>query len=348
MTGMMDPDALDQLLRRVDRSVIEAVTDGFDIEAGLAEVHRRAAAERTANASRIGQTAVGATMSAKTALVTEAERLMTVGVGWEDAEVRLAEIAELWPAAGDEDPERERSLWQRFIQAQEAFRQNHPRGVVVQTRGPRARTTEPSGTQDAAPNAPLSILEAEALLRQTLTGEGAAGDTWDVVERAATAYCISLVVAWLRTSHIPGAPTWKAPTRALLRTAMTADDMTAVATTAATGAVTRLRDHVIGKGGGWNLEGGTLLVDELVRGCVMAMPDALRAMAERRRIRIAGRALPPRAEPDADEAAFRMRADGYSRAEVAEVLRLPTEAAVTRAVRRHRERTATDNPNRRP
>lgn len=158
---------------------------------------------------------------------------------------------------------------------------------------------------------------------EALARAGQVGPVWDAVARAATEYCLSTVVAWLRTGHVPLPCKLDGIARAELNRSWTGTALAAVTTEVTKSAVAHFRNRLVR--GMWRVADGVTLVTELEEGCAMALPGALRSHANRWQGATAAPAA-PECPPDVDadaRAASIMRAEGYRRVEVAHVLHLP-------------------------
>lgn len=285
---------------------------------------------------------VTASPSRTAAMAEEAERLVEVGVGWEDAKARLAEIAEQWPAAGADETAADRRLWRRFVAARQEFERRHPPTVVIDPRR-RSPRRAAAASDETVPEF-ATVRSAELRLRDLLTEAEFRGREWDAVARAASAYCIATVVAWLRARHVPRPCRLDRTARAQLEGRWFPSEARRVAEEVATSAVAHFRDHRLAWGL-WRVETGTSLVTELLDACVLALPPALRSAANRSQYRPTSREEAwPAVEANGTDPILRsaavLRGAGYSRAEVAEVLGLTNADAVTRAVARHRRQIA--------
>lgn len=290
---------------------------------------------------------VTASTSHTAALVREAERLVGITVGWEDAKARLAEIAEQWPPAARAETATDQALWRRFVAAREEFDRRHRPTVVIKAR-PHHRRGVPPPTGDPVPEF-ATPRAAELRLRDLLTEAEFRGPAWHVVSKAASAYCVATVVAWLRAGHIPRPCRLDRQARAQLEGRWYPSGARRVAEEVAASAVAHFRDHRLAWGL-WRVEAGTSLATELLDACVVALPPALRSAAGRRQYRPAGReeAWPAAEETWTDpvpRSAAVLRDAGYSRAEVAEILGLTDLAAVTRAVARYRRQRERGSPD---
>ncbi|GAA0460292.1 hypothetical protein Ade02nite_14540 [Paractinoplanes deccanensis] len=281
------------------------------------------------------------------ALAREAERLVEVGLGWEDAQARLTEIAQEWPPAAPGEAATDRALWRRFVAAREEFQRRHRPAVVIEAK-PRTRPRGGSSA-DGGPATFATVRGAELHLRDLLTEVEFRGPTWHVVSTAASAYCVATVVAWLRAGHVPRPCHLDRPALARLEGRWYPSHARRVAEEVAKSAIAYFRDRRLAWGL-WRVEAGTTLVTELLDGCVLALPPALRSAAARSQYQPTRREEAwPAVEADGTDPISRsaavLRGAGYTRAEVAEVLGLAGAAAVTRAVARHRrqkERSRSD------
>jgi hypothetical protein len=294
-------------------------------------------------AARQAELVVATAVSRKTAMVKEAERLTEVTVGWEDAAARLVEIAEQWPTMHGVETATDKMLWRRFVAARKEFERRHSPTVVIDAR-PRRRPADPRPDQPAnVEETSLSVQDAELRLRDLLGDVSSSGPAWEVLGRAATAYCLSTVLAWLTAGHIPRPCKLDRRARAQLERAWSPADAAAVAGEVAESALAHFRDRRV-RWGLWRVENGIALSTELLDGCAAALPAALRAAAGRRGP--TDRASRPARRPDdldpKLQSAAMLRDAGYSRAEVAELLGFAGEAAVTRAVARFRRTLAHD------
>ncbi|WJK33054.1 hypothetical protein [Solwaraspora sp. WMMA2065] len=268
------------------------------------------------------------------ALVEEAERLSGVEVGAADASARFGELAEQWLALRDTETDPDRVLWRRFVDARQRFDRRHSPRVEIDAR-PVTRS-EQTGDLPGDALEGLSIQQAELRLQDLLERSGFRGQLWDTVSAAATSYCLATVTAWLTAMHVPRPCDLDRRARAQLEKPWAHADALRVAGQVASNAVAHFRDRRLARGG-WRIEDGTSLVTELLDACAVALPHTLRTLATRRGPAPHGSRLrrPDDGDPVPQSAAI-LRAAGYSRAEVAEVLGLSGPDAVTRAVKRYR------------
>lgn len=327
------PTRREALFRHLDATIGALVAEEIDTELGLKDAHRRMTVKRGIRGRRLSLPAVGPGSAQKVALAEEAEGLAGIDIGWEDAAVRLAEIAEQWPAVAAVDAVTEQMLWDRIVAAHERFRQQ-PR---VPGASGAVTVDAPADPPKRAPEAATAIsrAEAEAGLRDLVAQTGFQGPAWEALARAAAEYCVSTVIAWLRSGHIPRGVDLDPETRAGLARPWSGDAMTSIVADVAGRALVRFRELRLEKGG-WTPSDQATLVTELCDGCVEALPGALRTYAVG--------ALAQSGENGSahgndttgvGRAAAVLRDAGYTRIEIAEVLGLADEAAVTRAVTRH-------------
>jgi hypothetical protein len=178
MSNVRD-DAVDRLLHRVDREVLGAVADAFDLDAGLAQVRRKAARE-PATRKNTGQRVLVTAVARMTTIVEEAERLSTAEDGWEGTARRFDEIATQWLTIQGADSGSEKVLWRRYVAAREEFAKR-PAPTVAVDPPQVSRSVPDTATGSPGDGERLTIEAAEQLLWRRSPGlakSGRSGTRW--------------------------------------------------------------------------------------------------------------------------------------------------------------------------